>query len=44
MVMSMNLTKLAIEVRRKVQAFRNAFTQNKNRNETIKFLIDSIAI
>lgn len=44
MLMSMNLTKLAIEARRKAKAFQNNFTQNKNRNETIRNLIDFIAI
>ena len=44
MLMSMNLTKLAIEGRRKAKAFQNKFTQNKNRNELIRSLINFTAI
>ena len=44
MLMSMNLTKLAIEARRKAKAFHNNSTQTKNRNETIRYLIDFTAI
>lgn len=41
MLMSMNLMKLAIEARRKAEAFRDHFNKNKNRAETIKILIGS---
>lgn len=42
MLMSMNLTKLAIEARRKTKVFKSNSTKNKNRNETIKILICSL--
>lgn len=44
MLMSMNLTKLAIEARRIASAFHRKFSKNKNRNEGIKKLIIFIAI
>lgn len=39
--MSMNLTKLALEVRRKPEAFQHKSVKNKNRDETITFMIIS---
>ncbi|WP_062532949.1 hypothetical protein, partial [Jeotgalibaca dankookensis] len=42
MLMSMNLTKLALEARRKVGIFYKKAVKNKNRNETIKILILSL--
>lgn len=41
MLMSMNLTKLALEARRKVEAFQHKSVKNKNRDETITFMIIS---
>ncbi|WP_233487676.1 transposase [Aerococcus sp. 1KP-2016] len=41
MLMSMNLTKLALEVRRKPEAFQHKSVKNKNRDETITFMIIS---
>ena len=42
MLMSMNLTKLALEARRKADAFYKKSVKNKNRNETIRILIISL--
>ena len=42
MLMSMNLTKLALEARRKAEAFYKNPVKNKNRNETIRILIISL--
>ena len=44
MLMSMNLTKLAIEARRKAMAFQSHSFKNKNRDEIIKNLIISSRI
>ena len=44
MLMSMNLTKLAIEARRKTKVFQHKPSQNKNRSETIRQLIVFTAI
>lgn len=44
MLMSMNLTKLTIEARRKATAFQNKCPQNKNRNEIIRQSINFIAV
>ncbi|WP_308411830.1 hypothetical protein, partial [Enterococcus faecium] len=40
-LMSMNLTKLALEARRKVETFQHKSVKNKNRDETITFMIIS---
>ncbi|MCA9766596.1 MAG: transposase [Carnobacterium sp.] len=42
MLMSMNLSKLALEVRRKVDSFHKKSVKNKNRNETIRILTVSL--
>ncbi|APZ48269.1 IS1182 family transposase [Jeotgalibaca sp. PTS2502] len=42
MLMSMNLTKLALEARRKAEAFYKNPVKNKNRNETIRIMIISL--
>lgn len=41
MLMSMNLTKLALEARRKAEAFQHKSVKNKNHDETITFMIIS---
>ncbi len=41
MLMSMNLTKLALEARREAEAFQHKSVKNKNRDETITFMIIS---
>ncbi len=40
----MNLTKLAIETRKKVKFFQNHLAKHKNRNETIRNLTDFTTI
>jgi len=44
MLMSMNLTKLALEARRKAEAFQASSHSNKNRNEIVRKMTDFIAI
>ncbi|RXE90409.1 hypothetical protein EG871_09195 [Enterococcus faecium] len=41
MLMSLNLTKLALAARRKVEAFQHKSVKNKNRDEIITFMIIS---
>lgn len=43
-LMSMNLTKLAIEARRKAKVFHDNSRQTKDRKETIRYLIDFTVI
>ncbi|TKK94962.1 hypothetical protein DVV98_15000 [Enterococcus faecium] len=39
MLMSMNLTKLSLEARRKAEAFQHKAAKNKKRDEAITFMI-----
>ena len=39
MLMSMNLTKLSLEARRKAEAFQHKSAKNKKRDEAITFMI-----
>lgn len=39
MLMSMNLTKLSLEARRKAEAFQHRSVKNKKRDESITFMI-----